>query len=155
MNVTAKDKGTGKEQSITITNSGNMSKEDIEKAQKEAELHADEDKKRREAADARNILENKVYQFEKMPDEYKDKISDEDKDTIKKACDAAKEVLKDETANKEKLEEATKDLDNRIMPIGAKLYQSASTENANPSESNSDNKKSEDDSDAVEGEVVK
>ncbi|MBQ3275404.1 molecular chaperone DnaK [Candidatus Saccharibacteria bacterium] len=155
LNVTAKDKGTGKEQSITITNSGNMSKEDIEKAQKEAELHADEDKKRREAADARNILENKVYQFEKMPDEYKDKISDEDKDTIKKACDAAKEVLKDETANKEKLEEATKDLDNRIMPIGAKLYQSASTENANPSESNSDNKKSEDDSDAVEGEVVK
>ncbi len=155
LNVTAKDKGTGKEQSITITNSGNMSKEDIEKAQKEAELHADEDKKRREAADARNILENKVYQFEKMPDEYKDKISDEDKDTIKKACDTAKEVLKDETANKEKLEEATKDLDNRIMPIGAKLYQSASTENANPSESNSDNKKSEDDSDAVEGEVVK
>ena len=155
LNVTAKDKGTGKEQSITITNSGNMSKEDIEKAQKDAELHADEDKKRREAADARNILENKVYQFEKMPDEYKDKISDEDKDTIKKACDAAKEVLKDETANKEKLEEATKDLDNRIMPIGAKLYQSASTENANPSESNSDNKKSEDDSDAVEGEVVK
>ena len=155
LNVTAKDKGTGKEQSITITNSGNMSKEDIEKAQKEAELHADEDKKRREAADARNILENKVYQFEKMPDEYKDKISDEDKDTIKKACDAAKEVLKDETADKEKLEEATKDLDNRIMPIGAKLYQSASTENANPSESNSDNKKSEDDSDAVEGEVVK
>ena len=155
LNVTAKDKGTGKEQSITITNSGNMSKEDIEKAQKEAELHADEDKKRREAADARNILENKVYQFEKMPDEYKDKISDEDKDTIKKACDAAKEVLKDETADKEKLEEATKDLDNRIMPIGAKLYQSASTENANSSESNSDNKKSEDDSDAVEGEVVK
>ncbi len=151
LNVTAKDKGTGKEQSITITNSGNMSKEDIEKAQKEAELHADEDKKKREATEARNILENKVYQFEKMPDEYKDKISDEDKDTIKKACEAAKEVLKDETADKDKLEEATKDLDNRIMPIGAKLYQSASTENS--SESSTDNKKTDDD-DAVEGEVV-
>ena len=147
LNVTAKDKGTGKEQSITITNSGNMSKEDIEKAQKEAELHADEDKKRREATDARNILENKVYQFEKMPDEYKDKISDEDKNTIKKACDAAKEVLKDETADKDKLEEATKDLDNRIMPIGAKLYQSAS------SEDNKTDDKSDDE--AVEGEVVK
>ena len=152
LNVTAKDKGTGKEQSITITNSGNMSKEDIEKAQKEAELHADEDKKKREATDARNILENKVYQFEKMPDEYKDKISDEDKDTIKKACDAAKEVLKDETADKDKLEEATKDLDSRIMPIGAKLYQQNSSENA--SGSTDDSKKSDDD-EAVEGEVVK
>ncbi len=151
LNVTAKDKGTGKEQSITITNSGNMSKEDIEKAQKEAELHADEDKKRREAADARNILENKVYQFEKMPDDYKDKISDEDKDTIKKACDAAKEVLKDETADKDKLEEATKDLDNRIMPIGAKLYQQANTENTS-SDAKTDDKN--DDDEAVEGEVV-
>lgn len=153
LNVTAKDKGTGKEQSITITNSGNMSKEDIEKAQKEAELHADEDKKRREAADARNILENKVYQFEKMPDEFKDKISDEDKDTIKKACEAAKEVLKDETADKDKLEEATKDLDNRIMPIGAKLYQSASSDSSTSSEEKSEDKK--DDGEAVEGEVVK
>ena len=152
LNVTAKDKGTGKEQSITITNSGNMSKEDIEKAQKEAELHADEDKKRREAADARNVLENKVYQFEKMPDEYKDKISDEDKETIKKACDAAKEVLKDETADKDKLEAATKDLDNRIMPIGAKLYQAASSDASAESKPNDDAKK---DDDAVEGEVVK
>ena len=150
LNVTAKDKGTGKEQSITIQNSGNMSKEDIEKAQKEAELHADEDKKKRESIDARNVLENKVYQFEKMPDEYKDKISDDDKEIIKKACDAAKEVLADETADKEKLEEATKELDNRIMPIGAKLYQSTSSDAS--SESNSS---ASDDSDAVEGEVVK
>ena len=149
LNVTAKDKGTGKEQSITITNSGNMSKEDIEKAQKEAELHADEDKKKREATDARNVLENKVYQFEKMPDEFKDKISDEDKETIKKACDAAKEVLGDETADKEKLEEATKDLDNRIMPIGAKLYQQN-----NSTDSNNNDAKSNDSDDAVEGEVV-
>ena len=152
LNVTAKDKGTGKEQSITIQNSGNMSKEDIEKAQKEAELHADEDKKRREAVDARNVLENKVYQFEKMPDEYKDKISDEDKETIKKACDAAKEVLKDETADKEKLEAATKDLDNRIMPIGAKLYQQTSSDASASSDSS---EKKDDDDAAVEGEVVK
>ena len=152
LNVTAKDKGTGKEQSITITNSGNMSKEDIEKAQKEAELHADEDKKKREATDARNILENKVYQFEKMPDEYKDKIPDEDKETIKKACDAAKEVLKDETADKEKLEEATKDLDSRIMPIGAKLYQQGGSEST--STNNNSNEDNKDDEETVEGEVV-
>ena len=151
LNVTAKDKGTGKEQSITIQNSGNMSKDDIEKAQKEAEMHADEDKKKREAVDARNRLENAVYQAEKMPDEYKDKISDEDKETIKKAVEEAKEVLKDESADQEKIEAATKELNDKIMPIGAKMYEAASKDEAKD-EKKSDDKKSDDD--AVEGEVV-
>lgn len=150
LNVTAKDKGTGKEQSITIQNSGNMSKEDIEKAQKEAEMHAEEDKKKKDTIDAKNHLENAVYQAEKMPDEYKDKISDEDKETIKKAVEDAKKTLNDETATKEQLEQAAKDLSDRIMPIGAKMYQQASSDNQ--ADSNKDNKK--DDSDAVEGEVV-
>ena len=151
LNVTAKDKGTGKEQSITIQNSGNMSKDDIEKAQKEAEMHADEDKKKREAVDARNRLENAVYQAEKMPDEYKDKISDEDKETIKKAVEEAKEVLKDESADQEKIEAAAKELNDKIMPIGAKMYEAASKDEAKD-EKKSDDKKSDDD--AVEGEVV-
>ena len=151
LNVTAKDKGTGKEQSITIQNSGNMSKDDIEKAQKEAEMHADEDKKKREAVDARNHLENAVYQAEKMPDEYKDKISDEDKETIKKAVEEAKEVLKDESADQEKIEAAVKELNDKIMPIGAKMYEAASKDEAKD-EKKSDDKKSDDD--AVEGEVV-
>ena len=151
LNVTAKDKGTGKEQSITIQNSGNMSKEDIEKAQKEAELHAEEDKKKRDTIDVRNRLENAIYQAEKMPDEYKDKISDEDKETIKKAVEDAKKTLSDESADKEMLEKATKDLSDRIMPIGAKMYQQASTENSSSDDKKSDNKK---DDDAVEGEVV-
>src|SRR5690606_20783111 len=69
LNVTAKDKGTGKEQSITIQNSGNLSKDDIEKAQKDAEAHAEEDKLKREAVDARNVLAQAIYQAEKMPDE--------------------------------------------------------------------------------------
>ena len=150
LNVTAKDKGTGKEQSITIQNSGNMSKEDIEKAQKEAEMHAEEDKKKKDTIDAKNHLENAIYQAEKMPDEYKDKISDEDKETIKKAVEDAKKTLSDETATKEQLEQAAKDLSDRIMPIGAKMYQQASSDNQ--ADSNKDDKK--DDSDAVEGEVV-
>ena len=150
LNVTAKDKGTGKEQSITIQNSGNMSKDDIAKAQKEAELHADEDKKKREAIDARNHLENAIYQAEKMPDEYKDKISDEDKETIKKAVAAAKEVLKDETADQEKNEAAMKELNDKIMPIGAKMYEQASKD-----DTKADSKsKSSDNDEAVEGEVV-
>ena len=150
LNVTAKDKGTGKEQSITIQNSGNMSKEDIEKAQKEAELHAEEDKKKRDTIDAKNHLENAIYQAEKMPDEYKDKISDDDKETIKKAVEEAKKVLNDESADKEQLEAAAKELSDKIMPIGAKMYQAASED------SKSEDKKSDKSSDdePVEGEVV-
>ena len=150
LNVTAKDKGTGKEQSITIQNSGNMSKEDIEKAQKEAEMHADEDKKKKETIDAKNHLENAVYQAEKMPDEYKDKISDEDKETIKKAVEDAKKTLNEENATKEQLEQAAKDLSDRIMPIGAKMYQSSNeagkSEDANSTDTSND--------EPVEGEVV-
>lgn len=154
LNVTAKDKGTGKEQSITIQNSGNMSKDDIAKAQKEAELHADEDKKKREAIDARNHLENAIYQAEKMPDEYKDKISDEDKETIKKAVAAAKEVLKDETADQEKNEAAMKELNDKIMPIGAKMYEQASKDDAKNDTKADSKSKSSDNDEAVEGEVV-
>ncbi|MBQ3469394.1 molecular chaperone DnaK [Candidatus Saccharibacteria bacterium] len=154
LNVTAKDKGTGKEQSITIQNSGNMSKEDIEKAQKEAESHAEEDKKKRESIDAKNHLENAIYQAEKMPNEYKDKISDEDKETIKSAVEDAKKVLNDADADKEALEKAASELSEKIMPIGSKMYQSASAD------AKSDDKKSDDSSkdgsgdEPVEGEVV-
>lgn len=148
LNVTAKDKGTGKEQSITIQNSGNMSKEDIEKAQKDAEMHASEDKKKKEAIDARNQLENTIYQAEKMPTEFKDKISDDDKETIKKAVTEAKEQLEKSADDKEKLEEATKALNDAIMPIGAKLYQAAADDKK---DDKSEDKK---DDGAVEGEVV-
>lgn len=161
LNVTAKDKGTGKEQSITIQNSGNMSKEDIEKAQHEAEAHAEEDAKKREAVDARNKLENAVYQAEKMPSEFKDKISDDDAKTIKEAAEAAKKVLDDKDADKDALEKAAKELSEKIMPIGAKMYQQtggadASAKGAKDAKDadKSDDKKSGDADDAVEGEVV-
>ena len=151
LNVTAKDKGTGKEQSITIQNSGNMSKDDIEKARKEAEAHADEDKKKKDSVDAKNRLENTIYQAEKMPDEYKDKISDEDKDTIKKAVEEAKKVLNDDKSDKDKFEEATKELNDKIMPIGAKMYQQASEETKKDEDKKFDGKKNDE---PVEGEVV-
>jgi len=151
LNVTAKDKGTGKEQSITIQNSGNMSKEDIEKAQKEAEIHAEEDKKKKDTIDVKNRLENAIYQAEKMPDEYKDKISDEDKKVITEAVEEAKKVLNDADADKDALEAAAKALSDKIMPIGAKMYQEASKDTTSSSDSSSE-KKSDDD--AVEGEVV-
>ena len=150
LNVTAKDKGTGKEQSITIQESGNMSKEDIEKAQKEAELHAEDDKKKRESVDLKNQLENAIYQAKKMPDEYKDKIPDEDKKAIESAVEEAEKHK--ESTDKDELEAAIKALNDVLMPIGAKMYQQAA-EDAKADESESDDKKSGKD-EAVEGEVV-
>lgn len=148
LNVTAKDKGTGKEQSITIQESGNMSKEDIEKAQKDAEAHADEDKKKREAIDTKNSLENAIYQAKKMPDEFKDKISDDDKKAIEDAV-AEAEKHKD-SEDKDELEAAVKALNDAIMPIGAKMYEQAAKE----SESKTDEDKQSDKDEPVEGEVV-
>lgn len=150
LNVTAKDKGTGKEQSITIQNSGNMSKEDIEKAQKEAEMHADDDKKKRELVDIKNQLENAIYQAKKMPDEYKDKISDDDKKMIEDAVKTAEE--KKDSDDKQELESALKALNDTIMPIGAKMYEQASKE-AGP-EGEAKDEKSKDKTEPVEGEVV-
>ena len=155
LNVTAKDKGTGKEQSITIQNSGNMSKDDIEKAQKEAELHADEDKKKREAVDAKNQLENTIYQAKKMPDEFKDKISDEDMKVIETAVEEAEKHK--ESTDKDELEAAVKTLNDAIMPIGAKMYQQTAEEAKSEAETEADDgkKKSKKDKDEpVEGEVV-
>ncbi len=154
LNVTAKDKGTGKEQSITIQNSGNMSKADIEKAQRDAEAHAEEDKKKKEAVEAKNQLENAIYRAEKMPDEYKDKISNEDKEAIKTAVKDAKESLEKDGDDKDKLEEAAKKLNDAVMPIGAKLYQQAADDAK--SDAKSDDTKSDDKKDdgSVEGEVV-
>jgi len=149
LNVTAKDKGTGKEQSITISDSGNLSKEDIEKAAKDAEAHADEDKKKREAIDARNSLESAIYQAEKMPDEFKDKISDDDKKVITDAVEEAKKHEKSE--DKDELEAAVKALNDAIMPIGAKMYEEAAKEEAPASEEGDEKKK---DNEPVEGEVV-
>lgn len=152
LNVTAKDKGTGKEQSITIQDSGNMSKEDIEKAARDAEAHADEDKKKRESVEARNQLENTIYQAKKMPDEHKDKISDEDKKTLQEAVEVAEKVQKDESADKDALEAAVKALNDTLMPIGSKLYEAA-TEEAKAEDSPTSEGEGKND-EPVEGEVV-
>lgn len=151
LNVTAKDKGTGKEQSITIQNSGNLSKDDVEKMAKEAEANAEEDKKKREAVEARNMLENSAYQAEKLKNDNGDKLSDEDKKTLEEAVEAARKVSADEKSDKDALEAALKELNDKIMPIGAKMYQSQETGDKSQEEESSDNK---DKDEPVEGEVV-
>jgi len=157
LNVSAKDKGTGKEQSITIQNSGNLDKAEVEKAAKEAEAHAEEDKKKREAIEVKNQLDNSVYQAEKMKTDYKDKLSEEDLKTLQSAIDEAKTHL--EATDKDELEKAAKVLTDAIMPIGAKMYESAQAEEkpAEDSEKSDDkksDKKKSDKDEPVEGEVV-
>ncbi len=152
LNVTAKDKGTGKEQSITISGSGNLDKADVEKMAKEAEAHAEEDKKKREAVEARNLLEQAVYQAEKMKSDYKDKLAEEDVKTLDAAVEAAKKVAADDKADKDALEVAAKELNDKLMPIGTKMYEAAKDEK--PAEADKDAKPDDKKDDAVEGEVV-
>jgi len=94
VNVSATDKGTGKEQHITITSSTNMSKDDIDRAVKEAEKFADEDKKQKEAIDVKNTAENMIYQSEKTLDEIGDKVSDDEKAPVRSAIDKLKETVR-------------------------------------------------------------
>ncbi len=159
LNVTAKDKGTGKEQSITIQNSSGLSKEEVEKMAKDAEAHAEEDKQKREAIDIRNQLDSAVYNAEKLKSDNADKLSEEDKKTLDEAVEAAKKVVADDKADKDALEAATKELNDKIMPIGAKMYEAASKEEApadgdgdESAEKPKDDKKAKDE--PVEGEVV-
>ena len=153
LNVTAKDKGTGKEQSITISGSGNLDKNEVEKMAKEAEAHAEEDKAKKEQVEARNMLDSAVYQAEKMKKDYEDKLGDDDKKTIDEAVENAKKVVADEKADKEALENAAKELNDKLMPIGSKMYEQASQseEKTDSDENNGGDKKSEE---PIEGEVV-
>ncbi|HUD05697.1 MAG TPA: molecular chaperone DnaK [Candidatus Saccharimonadales bacterium] len=152
LNVTAKDKGSGKEQSITISGSGNLDKAEVEKMAKDAEAHAEEDKQRREAVEARNLLDNAVYQTEKLLKEHDEKLSDEDKKTLTEAIDSAKKVTSDDKADKSTLETAAKELNDKIMPIGAKMYESAKTDETEKADNGESTKK--DQGETVEGEVV-
>ena len=123
VHVSAKDLGTGTEQSISITSSSNMSKEDIQKAVDEAEKFAEEDKKRREEVDIRNGADQMVYQCEKLVSEDGDKFSEDDKKDINDKVDALKEALKGEDINliKSRQEELTA----KFYEISEKVYKAA------------------------------
>lgn len=130
VNVSAKDLGTGKEQKITISNSTSMSKEDIDKAVKEAEQFAAEDKKRREAVDAKNEAENIVYQAEKLVSESGDKIPEDDKNAINTKVAALKEAISKDDA--ELIGTAKEDLQKTLNDAAAKLYQQAAPQGGAP-----------------------
>ena len=121
VNVSAKDLGSGKEQKITITASSNLSKDDIDKAVKEAEQFAEEDKKRREAVDIRNAAESTVFQSEKTLGEIGDKIPASELQPVREQIDKVKELLKGEDT--QAIKEATDELTKRFYAVSEKLYQ--------------------------------
>lgn len=123
VHVSAKDLGTGKEQHISITASSNMSKEDIDKAVKEAEQFAEEDKKRREAVDLKNGAEQLAYQTEQLISENGDKFSADDKSALETKCSTLKEALKGD--NLDAIKSAQDDLQNKFYEVSQKLYQAA------------------------------
>ena len=123
VHVSAKDLGTGKEQSITITASTNMSKDDIEKAVKDAEQYAAEDKKRREAVDVRNGADQLVYQTEKTLTDMGDKLSKDEKKDVQAGIDSLKEALKGEDLEKIKAEQ--EELQKKVYAVSEKIYKAA------------------------------
>ncbi|QQR52673.1 molecular chaperone DnaK [bacterium] len=122
VNVKAKDKGTGKEQHITIQNSGNLNEDDIKKMQQEAEANADSDKARKSLVEARNHLDSLVYTGEKTLKDVGDKAPEADKSDLQTAIDAAKEVLAKEDASKDELEKQGTDLSEKMQKVGAAMY---------------------------------
>ena len=123
VHVSAKDLGTGKEQNITITSSTSMSKEDIDKAVKEAEQFADQDKKAREAVDTRNAADQMVFQSEKTISELGDKLEAADKSELESKIAALKEALKGEDL--EAIKAKQEDLQKKFYEVSAKIYQQA------------------------------
>ena len=123
VNVSAKDLGTGKEQHISITSSTKMSKEDIQKAVDDAAKYAEEDKKRKEAVDAKNNAENLVFQCEKALTDFGDKVSADEKAAVQPKIDALKEALK--TDNTDDIKAKSDELQKAFSEIATKVYQAA------------------------------
>ncbi|MGN1138689.1 MAG: molecular chaperone DnaK [Ruminococcus sp.] len=128
VNVSAKDLGTGKEQKITISSSSNMSKDDIDKAVKEAEQFAAEDKKRREEVDAKNEAEQMAYQAEKLVNENGDKLDQADKDALTSKAAAVKDAISKNDINL--INGAKEDLQKTLYEVSAKIYQQANPQGA-------------------------
>jgi molecular chaperone DnaK len=128
LNVTAKDKGTGKKQSIVIKGSTELSEDEVEKMKQEAEKHAEEDKIKKDLVDARNSADALVLTAEKTLKESGNKIDQKDKESIEKAVEKLKELIKKDAASKEDLEEGSKFLSERLQKVGEAIYKQQEAE---------------------------
>lgn len=158
MHVSAKDKGTGKEQSMTITGGSGLPKDEIDRMVKEAEAHEAEDKKRKEEADTRNQAESFAYQTEKLVNDNKDKLSDEISKEVTEKVNALKEALKGDDI--EKIKSAQSELMTSAQKIGQQLYAQQGAAGAQAgaagaaSDANAGAGSSAKDDDVVDAEVV-
>lgn len=125
LHVTAKDLGTGKDQKITISGSSGLSEEEVEKLKKEAELHAEEDREKKELIETRNELDGMVYQTEKQLSEIGDKFPDEKKAPLTEALTEAKKVLENQEASTDELKTAKEKLTNLLQEMGKELYEAS------------------------------
>ncbi len=123
LNVSAKDKGTGKEQKITITGSSSLNEEEIEKMRKEAEQHAEEDKKKKEQIEVKNQAESVVIQTEKLLEESGDKMNQEDKKSLEEKLEALKKAKDAQEIDLEDLKQKMEDLNQVAQKIGTAMYQ--------------------------------
>ena len=149
--VTAKDLGTGKEQSITITSSTNLSEEEIERKVKEAELHAEEDKQRKDRMEALNQAESTIYQTEKALEEVGDKASQEEKDAVNAAITDLKAVIANESATGEEIRKAIDDVMNKFHSISQKMYEAAQATQGAPG---AEGQEQPNDDNVVDAEIV-
>lgn len=147
LNVKAKDKGTGKEQHITISGSSNLTKDDIEKMKQEAEKFAEEDKKKRDTVELRNKAESLIFQSEKTLKDAGDKVSDDIKKPVKEKIDILKKALEDKKSDTDEISKAYEALSSEIQKVGAELYNSASKASASGEQSEPTNQNSSSSSD--------
>ena len=156
LNVSAKDKASGREQSITISDSGNLSKEDIAKAQKEAEEHAEEDKRKRSLSEVRNQLDGAIYQAKSLQREDGfEKLGQADKDSLEAAIKEAAEVLEKDDGQAADFEEAAKKLSEASLPVLTKMAELNKPDEASGEDKETPKKEAKaDKKEAVEGEIV-
>lgn len=155
VNVSAKDRGTGNEQSIQITGGSGLSDEEIDRMVKDAEAHAAEDAERRKNADARNTLEQLTYQGDKLLKDNGDKVPDADKTAVEDAIKEAKELLAKEDASTSDLESARETLSEKLQAVGTAIYSAAQAEQEGNAEgADSANATSGEDDDVVDAEIV-
>lgn len=154
LNVTAKDKATGKANTIKITGSTGLSKDEIEKMKKEAEEHAAEDSEKKEKIEVRNRADNMIYTAEKTLKDMGDKVKEEDKKAIEEKIKALKDIL--ETGSKEDIEAKTSELSEALQKLGAAAYQQQPADSSQQSAGQTDdgNGKKKDEKKVEEGEVV-
>ncbi|MDA0938973.1 MAG: molecular chaperone DnaK [Proteobacteria bacterium] len=140
LHVSAKDKATGKEQKITIQSSGGLSKDEIEQMVQDAQKHSEEDEKQKELVDAKNSASSMIHTAERSINEHKDKLSDEEKNSIEESIAELRKALEEEDL--EKIKDKTQNLSENAMKIGQKIYQNQSEEANN--NNTSDNSESSD-----------